>query len=74
MHTKPETDPSDSLENRVAMHVTGLASEVLALISLAKSPEAAKLIAQDIAILTGAHYQLGRVLARLPVSQTIAAE
>ncbi len=60
------------IEHHVAMDVTGLVSSVVQIECRARNNETAHLIARDFGILSDAHAQLGRTLARL--AQKEAAE
>jgi hypothetical protein len=66
--------PADQLDHHVAKAVVDLASLVIQISSMSADPAAAALLAKDHDTFESSRLELGRVLARLPVSQKEAAE
>lgn len=65
--------PEQTIEHKVAMAVTGLSSDVLALSLMINDPAVAAVMAHDYETIEAARVQLGRLLGRLPVPQIKAA-
>lgn len=67
------SDPANTLDHKVAMSVTGLASSVFDLTLLCNDPVAAAMAGNDHELIVSAHRELGRLLSRLPANQNEAA-